>query len=499
VADTTDWKKKHHDTLREMAAEEGRWRELEQILRRLVARLCAVAVGEDTRLNVQLDKLAAAARRDADAIELKALFDSLTDTFMASELGASRAAVPASGPEAAAVVDAVAPPSAAPAPEAAVPAPLPASSSLPQVVTLPAGETGLVPAAIMPAQHWELTRDATAILLERLREGSGGASQVHAIRKDLVAARDDAALAAVIRRLADLASEQSAAIARERGEVAAMLSQVTERLSEMAAYLASANEERQRDHHDGETLNNRVLEEMSSITDEVRASVDLSALRTLVAGRLEAVAVNVRDFHERELQRFELHAVRAQRMHSRIAELERESNELHRSLELEKRRSRVDSLTEVANRVSFDERFAAELARWKRFHNPVAILLWDIDHFKAINDACGHRAGDAVLREVANCLSRCRREIDFFARIGGEEFVSLLVGSTVAQALRSAEQMRAAVESLKFHFRRTPVRVTVSCGLTELRPGDTVETVFDRADAALYQAKGAGRNVCVAV
>ena len=76
-------------------------------------------------------------------------------------------------------------------------------------------------------------------------------------------------------------------------------------------------------------------------------------------------------------------------MLSRLAALENESRELHRDLDLEKQRSRIDTLTRVANRVSFDERFAEELARWNRFRHPVAILVWDIDRFKSINDAIG--------------------------------------------------------------------------------------------------------------
>jgi diguanylate cyclase len=104
-----------------------------------------------------------------------------------------------------------------------------------------------------------------------------------------------------------------------------------------------------------------------------------------------------------------------------------------------------------------------------------------------------------VLREVAVCLSRGRREVDFFARFGGEEFVSLLVGTELGDALLTAEEMRSAVEALRFHFHGSPVRVTVSCGLTALRDGDSADTVFDRADAALYKAKNSGRNLCIAV
>jgi diguanylate cyclase len=128
------------------------------------------------------------------------------------------------------------------------------------------------------------------------------------------------------------------------------------------------------------------------------------------------------------------------------------------------------------------------------------MLVWDIDRFKRINDTYGHRAGDRVLREVASCFAGRLRTSDFVARIGGEEFCTLLVGTDAEAALRVANELREAIANLKLLFHGTPVRVTVSCGLTTLRDDDTADAakIFDRADAALYRAKDAGRNLCIA-
>jgi diguanylate cyclase len=126
------------------------------------------------------------------------------------------------------------------------------------------------------------------------------------------------------------------------------------------------------------------------------------------------------------------------------------------------------------------------------------MMLWDIDDFKIINDTYGHRAGDRVLKTVASCFVSRMRAQDFVARIGGEEFVVLMTGITAELALRIANELRAAVAALRFHFLGTPVRVTVSCGLTEFRDGDATSAVFDRADAALYRAKREGKNLCMA-
>jgi diguanylate cyclase len=459
VAEAVDWRRRHLEALREMETEERRWRGVEQILRRLVSRLCAVAIGHDARLDAPLQALSAAARRDADESQLQALYESLTTAVLAVE---------SSTPE--------------------QPSQQHAAAAVPMVV--PAAVPTAVPTAI---------RAAVAMLIERLSQDEPRAGEMAALNRELAAAADDAALASVLMRVGDLVARHSAAIARERSEAVVTLAQVNERLSEMASFLTGSNAERERDHEDRQTMNINLLAQMTMLSTEMQAHDDLTALRALVTDRLEVVAQNVRDFREREQSRFAADAARSERMHSRLAALEKESRELSRNLDLEKQRSRIDMLTRVNNRVSFDERFAEELARWHRFRRPVAVLVWDIDRFKSINDACGHRGGDAVLREVAVALSRGRRQVDFFARFGGEEFVSLLVGAELADALAAAEQMRCAVEALRFHFHGTPIQVTVSCGVTAIREGDTADSVFDRADAALYQAKNNGRNACVAV
>ena len=481
MAEAVDWRKRHLDALREMESEERRWRGIEQILRRLVQRLCAVAMGHDPRLDPQLQTLCAAARRESDESQLQRLFDSLTGVVLAAEQSAA--------PAVAAMRSAPAAPAASAVSAASTPSPFTAASGA-------SVEVRLVPA---PERRWQSSCQAVELLLERLGQSEARAADLAALRADLAAAADDAALAAVLLRVGDLVAEHAATIARERAEAVVTLAQVTERLSEMARFLSGESAERERSHDDRETLNLELLAQMTRLTNDVQTHDDLAALRGMVTDRLEIVASNVREFRERERNRFAENAARSERMHSRLAMLEKESRELSRNLDLEKQRSRIDTLTRVNNRVSFDERFAEELARWKRFQHPVSILVWDIDRFKSINDACGHRGGDAVLREVAVALSRGRREVDFFARFGGEEFVSLLVGADLPAALLAAEEMRVAVESLRFHFHGTPVQVTVSCGLTALSDGDTADTVFDRADAALYQAKNKGRNVCVAV
>jgi diguanylate cyclase len=277
-----------------------------------------------------------------------------------------------------------------------------------------------------------------------------------------------------------------------------VLSEVTKRLEEMANYLTESNTASRHHFDDTQSLNDTVMSHFRELTVEVSGATELGLLQSIVSARLDSVAKQVCDFRDREENRLLEYNGRAESMRTRIANLEREAQELHSKLDLEKHGARRDPLTGVANRKSFDERFALAISRRAKGAAPLVMLLWDIDSFKSINDSYGHRAGDRVLQSVAGCFSAALRPGDFVARIGGEEFAVLLIGLKLAEAVNTANQVRMAVESLRFHFRGTPVRVTVSCGITELHEGDAPETVFDRADAALYRAKNRGKNLCVA-
>jgi diguanylate cyclase (GGDEF)-like protein len=160
-----------------------------------------------------------------------------------------------------------------------------------------------------------------------------------------------------------------------------------------------------------------------------------------------------------------------------------------------------DGLTGIHNRRQLDAVLAVEWRRAARDKQPIALLMIDVDHFKAYNDCYGHMGGDEFLCDVARVLSeQPRRGHDCVARFGGEEFAVVLTGSGEADALTIAESMRAAVEALRREHlgSTTSPHVTVSVGVASLRPavGQTLTELLAEADAALYVAKESGRN-CV--
>jgi diguanylate cyclase (GGDEF)-like protein/PAS domain S-box-containing protein len=167
-----------------------------------------------------------------------------------------------------------------------------------------------------------------------------------------------------------------------------------------------------------------------------------------------------------------------------------------KAMELELTRlATTDALTGVANRRRFVQELELELARAKRFGQPAAFLMVDIDHFKRVNDTHGHATGDAVLRHLAELSRRRLRGIDLFGRLGGEEFGILLPGTNGDGALQCAESFRRYVAETPLQGGAGPIPFTISIGLTLFQPGDDVpDSILARADAALYRAKEGGRN-----
>jgi len=156
-----------------------------------------------------------------------------------------------------------------------------------------------------------------------------------------------------------------------------------------------------------------------------------------------------------------------------------------------------DALTGAFNRKHFAERLSGEIAYARRHKTPLALLIFDLDHFKKVNDALGHLGGDHVLRSVAAVVKRTLRAEDVLARYGGEEFAIIGRGIDVEKAYLFGERVRTTVEAALIEWNRLPVRVTVSIGAAALSCcGETAgaDGLVAKADERLYEAKRAGRN-----
>lgn len=163
------------------------------------------------------------------------------------------------------------------------------------------------------------------------------------------------------------------------------------------------------------------------------------------------------------------------------------------------RMAKIDSLTGAYNRRYLDRRLTEEINRSQRHGNTLSLMLIDVDHFKSVNDTRGHLCGDYALRHLVKLLHDTIRTTDILGRYGGEEFVAVLPETTLEQAAILGQRCRELVAASSFDCTESSFTLTISIGITELSPSESLEGLIQRADEALYLAKHRGRNrvVCL--
>ncbi|HIQ52788.1 MAG TPA: GGDEF domain-containing protein [Pseudomonas pachastrellae] len=241
-------------------------------------------------------------------------------------------------------------------------------------------------------------------------------------------------------------------------------------------------------------LSGAIRGQVQVLNDSVRDADDLSSLKANVEARLNSLLENIDKARELREARDSEVAERLSTMVERIQAMEVEAHTFRHHLEEQRQQALIDSLTGLANRSGLQQRMDEEFERWQRYGGRLLLVVLDVDHFKSINDRFGHLAGDKVLRLIAQQVSRRLRKTDFIGRFGGEEFVILMPGVSPEQGIVALEALRSGIEGTPFHFKSEPVPVTISLGFTEFIRDDSLDSAFDRADKAMYQAKELGRN-----
>jgi diguanylate cyclase len=223
-------------------------------------------------------------------------------------------------------------------------------------------------------------------------------------------------------------------------------------------------------------------ESLAHATQSLGAAKDHNGLRNIV----ESLVLATRKMEENN-----------SRLEQSLKASKQEINQLQINLEAVRNESLTDPLTSLANRKYFDQALEKYIAQSVANGEPLALLLSDIDHFKAFNDTFGHLTGDQVLRLVALSVKQNVKGQDVAARYGGEEFAIILPNTTLRAALTVADHIRRAVMTKELMKRSTGEhlgRVTVSIGAAVLKGGETAQGLIERADACLYTAKRCGRN-----
>lgn len=276
---------------------------------------------------------------------------------------------------------------------------------------------------------------------------------------------------------------------------AAYLNNVNLELAEIYAALDGARASGDDLQSASQTMHEDMLAEFVRLETQTRDATDLNQLKDQVQNRLGSIRAALDSYRQRSDEAAPMLSqlgVLAQK----LRDLESEAQKNKQVLEEQRAKALCDPLTGVPNREAYNERVELEAQRFRRYGNPLVLAVCDLDYFKNINDTLGHQAGDRVLKVLSQAISKRLREVDFFGRYGGEEFVVIMPETTAEQAFKVLDRIRAAIASTDFSYKGTPVKVSISMGIAEFGPEDTATDAFARADKALYDAKAEGRNQC---
>ncbi len=426
----------------------AQWSRIDTLLRRLVTRLTYAAEGHAAPLDLTLDKIRSEMRNATDESTIEQLLHELTD----------------------------------------------AVRSLDDLVS-PTPSVTLPPPEISPPDS-AAGRDALLAVLDRLQLDETMLPYLGTLRAAIMETHELGGLAQQAEALASVVNRQIRQLGEHRQAAETLLAHVTEQLVELTEYVTRENADQRDGSGARQQLDHHLIHEIDALGSQMRQTNDLHFLRREVESRIGAISTHMKAFREREEKRERDWQARAQQMTQRIRELEHAAQSMELSLSQKQQQAATDPLTGIANRRVY-EAHIGEICEQVRQHTAeVCLLVLDIDHFKHINDRFGHAAGDRALRIVADQLKARLRAGDLLARYGGEEFVAVLSGTSAQAGLRIAETLRATIEGIGFRGQQQPVSITLSCGVTQVQPDDTANSVFERADRALYLAKRRGRNRC---
>ena len=280
----------------------------------------------------------------------------------------------------------------------------------------------------------------------------------------------------------------------DKEELENFLFNVGAQISRIGDNLYTVAEEQASDFKVQGDLNQKMNEAVTLISNKIISGNDLSSLKNSVKEQLDALQDIVEE--ERKLVKAQEKRVKnnVKTLANQVNELKLEAQELRNKIQCEKEQALRDPLTNIYNRQAYNEKIDELLIENENNLNDVCLLIWDIDHFKNFNDKYGHVVGDKVLKATAEKLYKSLKDKYFLARYGGEEFVMLLPGLSIEKAKEFADQVRNEVSNIAFMIKGKQVKITVSCGITNLQKNDSEKSLFERADKALYEAKEEGRN-----
>ena len=499
MAQEKDWKAKYFDSLKQLEDMETTWYKLEKLLRRAISRLAITAKGFDSQLDQVLQKIQQHSR-DSDNDGLSADLDQLSTLLIKLD------DAPATSSDAAqsdstgihefilqlidqlrididhkARMDALI---------TAIPQ-LDRDQCLQQFAEILNQLLQHEPKDIVTAQSVLIT------LIEKISLTHGNTALLDAIQEKLGSAFDVNDWHEYLDQIISEIHVIIRGINNEKVELESLIIDVTRQLNEISDVLTDEHNDTEEGRLESKRLQTLMQENVESIQTKVNQETDLQRLKSSISNNLSSIKNGVASFIAKDNARYQKAELRNSSLQQQIKLMEQESDQLQQKLSENRKKLMFDALTGVRSRLAYDELLDQELTRWSRYQETFSFAILDIDHLKRVNDVFGHNAGDKALQVVANMLARHIHKTDLLFRIGGEEFVLLLPKTSLENATPLVEKIRHSVTDANFRFKQDKVDITLSAGLTAIIAGDNNETIYERADNALYQAKNAGRNQLV--
>lgn len=284
----------------------------------------------------------------------------------------------------------------------------------------------------------------------------------------------------------------------ERESAQGFLTSLNQTLEELHRSMTSTSKHSNSMNVEFDVINKKIGEKLSNLSTQTKNATSITSLKQLVETELHALSEDIAEKEELEQKDRQVLVDSFQEINERINTLENKVSNYKQRLNEQRYKSLLDSLTKLPNRAAFDERLNHEISLFNEQPSDTTLAIIDVDHFKSINDRFGHTAGDITLQVIAKALQKSIRQSDFIARYGGEEFVLLMPRTVLEGSSQPLNKLRQSIKRIPFKFKDKQIKITVSIGATQFKPGDSSIKAFDRADEALYEAKESGRDrLCI--
>jgi diguanylate cyclase (GGDEF)-like protein len=301
----------------------------------------------------------------------------------------------------------------------------------------------------------------------------------------------------ILQGVLELLDEITQQVSSERVATQSFLGEIKGKLQFIENSVAHVNDSNDGFLQRAVTLGDEINRDVGEIGRVVQETDNLSELRSSVENRVNSVCDNLSVYLQKEEEYNASYKREIEQLTRKVLEMEHEADGLRASIHERHQLAVKDPLTGVYNRAGYDEKITEEFARFQRSGHDLSIIFVDCNKFKIINDTFGHKAGDLVLMQVAKSLQARARVSDAVCRYGGDEFIVILPDTKIEGAEIYARAVARQIEEAGFNSDGVPLDVSISCGVTQLKPGDTPQLALERADTAMYEAKKLDREKVV--